>query len=176
MMWRTHTLMGVCSLWLLAPFPSVLTSDNIGPLCALAAFGALLPDLDAGESKIKSLSWGGIRPFAPFAYLAHRTWGHRALLHSPLGLLLFGLVCVPIALYFGILPALALWLGYASHLAGDAMTKTGIPSWPNRQDRRLYLLPAGRRFVTGSWAEDALLPLLALPVVVLLLSRFPMPS
>lgn len=175
MMWRTHALLGVCALWALAPFPGAVTSYNVGPLCALAAFGALLPDLDADRSKVRSLQVMGIRPFVPIALLAHRAWGHRALLHSPLGLLLFGGLCVPVALLWGWLPALALWLGYASHLAGDACTKTGIPSWPNRAEKRLYLLPARYRFVTGSWAEEALLPLLALPVALLLLSRFPMP-
>lgn len=173
MMWRTHVFLGVNALWLLAPLPGAITSNTVAPLCALAAFGALLPDLDAQESKIKSLSWGGVRPFAPVAFLAYRTWGHRAFLHSPLGLLVFAGVCVPIGLNWGLLPALALWLGYASHLAGDALTRTGIPGWPNRGDRRWYLLPERYRFVTGSAGEEALLPLLALPIVVLLLSRFP---
>ena len=60
-MWRTHALLGVGALWLLAPVPGALTPGNVGPLCALAAFGALLPDLDAEESKVKSLGVMGIR-------------------------------------------------------------------------------------------------------------------
>ncbi len=173
MMWRTHALLGVNSLWLLSPFPTALSADHLGPLCALAAFGALLPDLDASESKIKSLPVFGLHPFVLPASLAHRTWGHRGLLHSPVGLLLFGGVCLSIGLTWGALPAVALWLGYASHLVGDACTKSGIPSWLNRQDKRLHLLPARFRLVTGSAAEKALLPLLALPVLLLLLSRLP---
>ena len=127
MMGRTHAFLGVSSLWLLAPFPDALTPQTVAPLCALAAFGALLPDLDAAESTIKSLRIGGIRPFAPLSVLAYRTWGHRGLLHSPLGLLLFGLVCVPVGVLWGVWPALALWLGYASHLAGDACHPHGHP-------------------------------------------------
>lgn len=173
MMWRTHALLGVASLWLLAPFPGAVTPANVGSLCALAAFGALLPDLDAGESKIRSVRVAGIRPFAPIGFVANRTWGHRALLHSPVGLLAFAAMCVPVALWWGAMPAIALWLGYASHLAGDACTRTGIPGWPNRGDRRIYLLPQSARLVTGSNAEERLLPLLAMPVLLLLLSRFP---
>jgi inner membrane protein len=173
MMWRTHVLFGMSSLWLLAPVPAVLTNHNVGPLCALAAFGALLPDLDAEESKVKSLSWKGIRPFAPLAQAVHRTWGHRGLLHSPLGLGVAAGGAILLALLGYGLPALALWLGYASHLAADACTKTGIPGWPNRPERRLYLLPRGWRFVTGSMAEETLLPLLALAVMALLLSHYP---
>jgi membrane-bound metal-dependent hydrolase YbcI (DUF457 family) len=173
MMWRTHVLLGLCSLWLLNPFPHALTSDNLGPLCALAAFGALLPDLDAGESKVKSLKVLGLRPFVPFALAAHRSWGHRGLLHSPLGLLLFAGICLPIGFVWGAVPAVALWLGYASHLTGDACTRTGIPSWPNRATPRLHLLPIRWRLTTGSFAEEALLPFLALPVLLLLLMHFP---
>ena len=173
MMGRTHALLGMASLWLLAPVPSVITPGNVGALCALAAFGALLPDLDANSSTVRALKVGKIRPFAPIAFVAHRTWGHRALLHSPAGLLAFGGLCVPVGLLWGAPLALALFLGYASHLAGDACTRTGIPGWPNRPDRRLFLLPGPLRLVTGSSAEEALLPLLALPVALLVLTRFP---
>ncbi len=173
MMWRTHALFGITSLWLLSPVPGLLTSHTVGPLCAFAAFGALLPDLDAEESKVKSLSWRGIRPFAPLAQIVHRTWGHRGLLHSPLGLCLAAMGALLLALFGYGLPALALWLGYGSHLAADACTKTGIPGWPNRPERRLYLLPLGWRFVTGSTAEEMLLPLLGAAVLALLLSHYP---
>ena len=173
MMWRTHALCGIGCLWLLAPLPGVLTSHNAGPLAALAAFGALLPDLDAEESKIKSLSWGGVRPFAPIARIVHRSWGHRGLLHSPLGLCGAGGIALLLALVGYGLPALAIWIGYMSHLAADACTRTGIPGWPNRPQRRLFLLPPSLRFVTGSVAEEALLPLLALVVLALLLSHYP---
>ena len=174
MMWRTHALFGMASLWLLAPFPHVLTSATVGPLAACAAFGALLPDLDASESKIRSISYGSIRPFVPFAQIIHRTWGHRGLLHSPLGLCFAALGAVLLALCGFGLPALALWLGYASHLVADASTKSGIPGWPNRQNRRLWLLPLKWRFTTGSWAEEALLPLLGMVVLALLLTHYPM--
>lgn len=173
MRWRTHALLGATSLWLMAPIPGALTSDTIGPLCALAAFAALLPDLDAEASKIKSLSVLNIRPFVPFANRAYHAWGHRGLLHSLLFLCWLGGVCVLFGLLWNGPAMLALWLGYASHLAGDACTKSGIPGWPNRPHQRLYLLPARWRFTTGSDSEEALVPLLAVAVLFLLLLYYP---
>lgn len=173
MLWRTHTLVGISSLWLLAPLPNVLTTETIGPLAVLATLGALLPDLDAQQSKIRSLEVRGLRPFVPLSLLANRAFGHRGLLHSLPGWLGFGLLCLALALWWGWEASLALFLGY-SHLAADACTKSGIPGWPNNRSRRLHLLPPGLRFVTGSPAEDALLPLLAFSALWLLL-RFLMP-
>ena len=174
MMGRTHAFLGASSLWLLSGVPGALTPQTVVPLAALAAFGALLPDLDASESTVKSLRIGSLRPFAPLSTLAYRTWGHRGLLHSPVGLLLFALVCVPIGLLWGVLPALALWLGYASHLAGDACTRTGIPAWPNRADRRWWLLPRHARIITGSLEEEIVLALVAVSTLLLILSRLPL--
>jgi inner membrane protein len=174
MTWRTHTFFGVTSLWLLAPVPHLLTAATLGPLALFAAFGALLPDLDASASKIRSIGIGGVQPFVPFSLLIHRTWGHRGLLHSPLGLLLAACAAGILALLGYGLPALALLLGYASHLVADACTRSGIPGWPNRADRRIYLLPYPLRFVTGSAAEETLIPLLALSVLLLFLTYAPL--
>ncbi len=179
MTWRTHALIGISSLWLLDAVPHAISAgegaSNVGLLAAVAAFGALLPDLDAAQSRIKHLSPGwGIEPFALPAQLLHRAFGHRGLLHSGVGLALFTiLLALPLALWWGWQPSVALALGYASHLAADACTRTGIPLfyvpllYPRR--RRFFLLPLGLRFVTGSEAEGVLLPLLAMPVLLLLL-------
>jgi len=169
MLWRTHALVGISSLWLLAPLPHVLTTETIGSLVVLATVGALLPDLDAQQSKIKSLEVKGIRPFVPLSFLANRAFGHRGLLHSLPGWLGFGALCLPLALWWGWEASLALFLGYGSHLAADACTKSGIPGWPNNRRKRLHLLSTDFRFVTGSPAEDVLLPLLAVSALWLLL-------
>lgn len=169
MLWRTHALVGISSLWLLAPLPHVLTTETIGPLAVLATLGALLPDLDATQSKIRSLEVKGLRPFVPLSFLANRAFGHRGLPHSLPGWLGFGALCLPLALWWGGEASVALFLGYGSHLVADACTRSGIPGWPNNRSKRLHLLPAGFRFVTGSPAEDALLPLLAFSVLWLLL-------
>lgn len=174
MTWRTHALAGVASLWIVeAAAPALVAGGEpgtLGLLAAVSALGALLPDLDAAQSKASNLSVGGVAPLALPAILLHRAFGHRGLLHSGLGLLLFGLlVCLPLGFWWGGGLSLALWLGYMSHLAADACTRTGIPFlYPDR--RRLFLLPARLRFVTGSAMEDAFLPLLAALALLLLVT------
>lgn len=69
-------------------------------------------------------------------------------------------------------PAAALILGYASHLLGDAATKSGLRLLYPREVL-FHLLPPRLRLTTGSFAEDALLPILALSVVPLLLAHLP---
>jgi hypothetical protein len=55
MTWPTHAFLGISTLWLLAPLPPEVIGCDFGTLATFAAFGALLPDLDASESKIKHL-------------------------------------------------------------------------------------------------------------------------
>ena len=145
MTWRTHALAGAGSVWLMAVLPGgiAFSADvsNPGLLAAVAALGALLPDLDAAESKIKHLSPGwGITPFSLPSLILHRAFGHRGLLHSAAGLALFTfLFALPLGCRWGWQLSLALTLGYASHLAADACTRTGIPFlYPNRHR---YFLP-----------------------------------
>ncbi|GDX40758.1 hypothetical protein LBMAG21_10500 [Armatimonadota bacterium] len=159
MLSRTHILIGVSTLWGLAVIPDALTRDNVALLAGVATFGALLPDLDAVESKIKSLSIKGVRPFAPFADMANQVWGHRGFLHSPLALGLLGLVLIPSIWWLDWQVPFALWLGYGSHLMADACTRTGIPGSPFT--KRLFLLPKRWRILTGSSAEEMLFPFLA---------------
>ncbi|WP_119322239.1 metal-dependent hydrolase [Capsulimonas corticalis] len=172
MMGRSHALAGVGSLWLLAAVPNGLSGDglldNVAVLAAVAALGALLPDLDASRSKLSSWEVAGVRPLVPLAALVHSAWGHRGPLHSLYGLTLIACVGGMLAPALGWRPAAALTLGFASHLAADACTRTGIPFLPWRK-RRYWLLPSRLRLSTGSSAEDALLPLLALAALSLLL-------
>jgi len=171
--WSTHFLAGVSSLWLLSAVPGMVGTgsepNNLGLLAGLAGLGALLPDLDAQDSKIQHLRVGGIPVFVPAARVLG-AFGHRGLLHSALGLnLLALLVVLPLALWLGWPAAWALLLGYASHLVLDACTRSGIPlGWP--YPRRYHLLPSRLRVTTGSLAEEALLPLVALLALFLLLS------
>ena len=146
----------------------ILTSQTIGSLTVLAAGAALLPDLDAQRSKIRSLKLGPIRPFDPLGALVYSAWGHRGPLHSLPGLLVFGLIAaLPLSLTWGWQYGAAAVLGYGSHLALDAMTRHGVPLLPSQgKDRRwgfrhrCHLLPPRLRFVTGSAAEDVLQALL----------------
>ena len=172
MMGRTHVLTGIATLWLLE-LPGAITQETVAPLVLFAAAGALFPDLDAGDSMIRRLSVAGIAPMAPLSQVLHHSFGHRGLLHSFLGLGLFTALCaLPVAVSVGWPPGAALTLGYASHVLADAATKSGVPLlYPRRQ--RYHLLPKGWRLTTGSLAEEALLPLLALCVVALLFAHVP---
>jgi inner membrane protein len=132
MTWSTHALLGISTLWLLAPLPPEIISYDMGSLAAVAALGALLPDLDASQSKIKHLKLLGT-PFKPFllpSQIIHHSDRHRGLLHSLCGLGAFSLILLPFSAHTGWQFWLALVLGYGSHLAGDACTRSGVPLLP----------------------------------------------
>jgi len=56
-----------------------------------------------------------------------QTLGQRGLLYSLVELDLFAAAAIPLRLAVGWPSSLALMLGYASHLAADACTRSGIP-------------------------------------------------
>ncbi len=188
-MWRTHVLGGISALWILEMTPGITNTANVGVLAAVAAFGALLPDLDATSSKIRSLGVAGIQPFNPLGAALNGALGHRGVLHSPKALVFLAGCAALLSLWAGPVPATALWLGYASHLALDACTKSGIPNWgtrqtlpgwtaspterplPSRRTGRIYLVPPICRVVTGSAGEDAYFMILAASAVALLLTH-----
>src|SRR5262249_13333762 len=114
---------------------------------------------------------GGVRPFVPLSVAAHRAWGHRGVLHSPIGLGVIAVISLLLMRWWGWDDSAALFLGYASHLVMDASTKSGIPQTP--LPGRFHLLPPGLRFVIGSKAEEVLLPLLAAAVIWLILIHAP---
>ncbi len=172
MLWRTHALAGINSLWLLYPLPGVLTSQSLPLAIGMAALGSLLPDIDAVESKIKNLGAFGITPFAPIAKFVNRSFGHRGIMHSPVTLVPVAILSAVLSFWVGVVPGISLLLGYGSHLAMDAMTRSGIPLVPFSQ-KRLHLLPLRLRIVTGSLQEDILMLCLALMVLPLLLRFLP---
>jgi inner membrane protein len=170
MTWPTHTLFGISTLWLLAPMSPEMLQANMGVLAAAAALGALMPDLDASESKIKHLKIPNtqIKPFMLPALIVSRSDQHRGLMHSLAGLGMMPLFVLPMSFYTGWAVGMAFLLGYASHLVADSATKSGIRLlYPRTQ--RFHLLPMRWRITTGSFAEETLFVPLALCCVVLLL-------
>lgn len=168
-MGRTHALIGISSLWLLAAIPHTLTPDTLAPLVACAALGALIPDLDARHALATHLSIARIQPLAPIAVILSRDWGHRGATHSLIGLSVFAALMLPLAFLWHWAAWATLLLGYVSHLAADACTKSGIPLlYPGR--KRYHMLPKNWRFTTASLAEDALVPIIALAILFLLFS------
>ncbi len=172
MTWPTHTLFGISTLWLLAQVPPEVLQANTGVLAAAAALGALMPDLDASQSKIKHLKIPNtqIKPFMLPALIVSRSAQHRGLMHSLAGLGMMTVFALPFGFYAGWAVGLAFLLGYASHLVADSATKSGILLlYPNTH--RFHLLPVRWRLTTGSLAEDVLLMTLAFSVFLLLMLR-----
>lgn len=169
MMWYTHAAMGASAVWLL----SLQSLDDPAVLPRLMVFcvaGALVPDLDAVESKIKHLKLMGIKPLVPVSRAINREFGHRGLLHSLRGWLIWTALILPMSAVVGWLPVAALSLGYASHLAGDACTRTCIPLlYPKRNP--FHLLPRRQRVVTGSEYEELFFVTFALLSTILVLSQ-----
>ena len=172
MMWHTHAAIGASSVWLLVPIAHTGDSSLLAVLTVLAVIGALVPDLDAVESKIKHVRIAGIKPLMPVAQAINQQFGHRGLLHSLRGWALWTLLVLPISAWVGVVPILALSLGYASHLAADACTVSGIPLlYP--QKRRYFLLPLRLRIVTGSDVEEVFFAAFACMSLILLMKNLP---
>ena len=139
-------------------------------MAACAALGALLPDLDAGAALAAQLSLGKVRPLAPISAAMRGIFGHRGVMHSLVGIAVFaGPVAVLAWIWLGLGAAVALLLGYASHLAADAYTVSGIPALYPDKSRR-FLLPRSARIVTGSFSEDVILLAAGEACVALLLT------
>ena len=170
MMWRTHALSGTNTLRLLTMVPYHLLMYDFGTLAVCAALGALMPDLDAREAKIKHLSIIDIKPFFVAAQVVHNSDRHRGMMHSLSGLSMMILLVFPFSYWTGWAPVTALLLGYGSHLIADGCTKSGIPLLYPRQ-QRYHALPRPWRITTGSLAEEMLLPLLATVALLLLITH-----
>ena len=134
-----------------APFPlylyahQELTLGELQLFLASCAIGALLPDIDHSRSFISQKI-----PIIP-QLLSFYT-KHRGFTHSLYGLLtvLFILVFVIHTFHLSTVSAGGLFVGYLLHIAGDAMTLSGV-SFCCKQ--KLYLLPSFLRFKTGSFKE-----------------------
>jgi inner membrane protein len=127
---------------------------------ACGALAAVLPDLDARRSRLTRYHWVRLVAFTLFYLL-----GHRGLLHSVLGLLLFGVLFGLFWIFGGfILLPWAFGVGYLSHLLADSLTVSGVAYlYPYR--RRFRLLPRKLCVRTGSATEEWL----AVSLLILLL-------
>ena len=124
----------------------------------VAAMGGLLPDIDRPKSAL-----GRRIPFIsiPLSYLV----GHRGVTHSLMAVVVM-LILLPIAAFtmdtrIALLVA-PVCLGYLSHIAGDAMTPSGVPLlWPKRKRYTLNL------FKTTSLLESVFVGVFTISVVFL---------
>lgn len=138
MMAASHIALGAASFGISAHLAGVQAPPEA---FAIAALGALLPDIDHPHS------WAG-RRFKWISIPLAAVIGHRGLTHSLLAVIagLAGLAM----LGMGHLAA-PLVIGYLSHLAADACTPSGVPLlWPMKKRFSLSLVE------TGSWQEVVL--------------------
>ena len=170
MMWHMHAAIGASATWLLVPFVPTNDSAIIAVLMAFCVVGTLVTDLDAVEYKIKHVKFFGIKPMVPILRAINREFGHRVLLHSRRGWMLWTVLIMLLGVEIGWLPVVALSLGYASHLAGDACTRTGIPLLYPKRDH-FYLFSQRLRVITGSEYEELFFAAFALGAAVLLLEH-----
>jgi membrane-bound metal-dependent hydrolase YbcI (DUF457 family) len=161
---RPHTLAGFT---LDVPF-AVIAATGV------AAFGALLPDIDLATSRIAHETGTGrgqgCLTGALFHLLRRLMGGHRALTHSlwaaAVCVVLFGLQLGPVSLAGRTLPAFwpgalggwsdlgtAFTLGYLSHILADMLTREGVKFWYPLSRAEVGLGPRALRFSTGSWVE-----------------------
>lgn len=167
---KTHAMVGANAVWFLA-----LTDLAPDPwLIPLGAFTALLPDLDASESMAKHLEVGfgtrrsrvAVKPLAPLAFVLSRLFRHRGWLHSWLAVVVVAGVSVLALGRYGPAYPLVATLGYLSHLAIDALTKSGIDFLlPLRS--KVALLPKPFRVRTGGAVDMGLFLVGALTLVLL---------
>ncbi len=120
---------------------------------ALVLIGALLPDIDKYNSRIgRKARWLSVPVQLIFG---HRKFTH-SLLFAVLAYLLFGWAAEQYQ--FSQLYAVGLSAGILSHIAGDFLTKDGVPLfYPFVQGRLRFFVT----FRTGSSAERMLVILLA---------------
>lgn len=143
---------------------------------AVAALGALVPDIDNARSTLG-------RRLGIISREIQKHAGHRRLFHSLVGLLLAGVIVwgvqqgVAYALLrlgwsrtaeklFANVGLIALLVGYLLHLIADSLTLGGVPwLWPSHTR---FGFPPRRswRFRSGSWAEPVVVVAVSVAVIV----------
>lgn len=172
MTYYTHTTFGLLLTFLglkIFRLPASLA------VLSLQVLGALAPDLDGYESKIKHLKIPTstkrrspyIKPFLLLSEGLHFLFGHRSFMHSLLAVFILSGIALTLHHVYGgnILLYAAFVFGYLSHLLADSLTKSGIPLlYPYK--RKIRLLPKSLTVRTGSWSEYIFFLLLALSLIL----------
>jgi len=142
MMSITH---GLFSLLILTFLGGLFGMEFGNEEMALAVLFSLLPDIDCPKSAIGTLLF-------PFSRLISAFFGHRTITHSLLGFIPVVFLGLTLAPFIGVEKALAMIIGYGSHLLADGMTISGCPLlYPD--PRPFWFLPRSLLVKTGSWQE-----------------------
>ncbi len=145
MLARTHLAFVFFSGLIISPF---INTGNIYLFFTLVLIAALFPDIDQPNSKISTK--------IPGSKILNIFTKHRGIFHSAFfAILLPGIVWYFLSHSYGI----ALFIGYASHLLIDSLTKAGIN----------FLHPFGRLHVSGFIKTGTTAELLVLLVIITLI-------
>ncbi len=149
MTYKTHiAFAGAISLYPLHQLQlhHYITPAQLPTLLGALALGAVMPDIDHTRSYISNKV-----PILPYIFAFYTK--HRGFTHSLFGLAVVALLLFAIHRFKGVQTATlaAFWFGYLLHIAGDALTLSGIKNFCC--DRALYLFPRFLRFRTGSFGE-----------------------
>ncbi len=149
MTYKTHiTFAGMVALYPLHLLQThhIIQDAELPTLLGALALGAVTPDIDHTRSYISNRV-----PILPYI-LAFYT-KHRGFTHSALGVLVVALLLYLLHLFMHIHSTvlIAFWFGYLLHIAGDALTLSGIKNFCC--NKSLYLFPKFLRFKTGSLKE-----------------------
>lgn len=130
---KSHVVVGLAAWIATAP---LLHLSSFDPAClALAAGGALLPDIDHPNS------WIGRRS-RPVSTALAAILGHRGLTHSAIAVV--GLTVLLLHAGYRQAEVSALAVGYLSHLAADMLTPRGLRlAWPLQKNWGLPLCRTG---------------------------------
>ena len=143
-------------------------------LIVVGIVAGLSPDLDASDATLKhwSINLGDgkkglrIKPFYFISEFVTIFFKHRGFLHSAWALIIFTLVALMVTMLAGLADfyffALAVFLGYLSHLLLDGMTPSGIPLWGRE---KWHTVPEKYRIRTGSYIENLFIALFAAVVL-----------
>ena len=151
MMWYTHVVFGLLFYLIAVLFGAPMSLVDIG----MAAFGALMPDIDHPKSYISTkLPGGTVMP---------RFVEHRGATHTVEAALIITALVGGIAYWItdSYWPAVAFFIGYISHLFADTLTVSGI-KW----SRFSKFHPRGK-IKTGTKGEGLVLILVTFATVML---------
>lgn len=144
MMGSTHALAGLIAGYAIGVQAGRPLWPDTAVLGAACALGAILPDIDHPNSLIRKRT--GV-----LGTLAGWWMTHRGITHTVPGAVAVGVVA---ALLLPELIALAVFIGYCSHLLLDACTRAGVPlAWPFTW-QTVRLLPRPLQVRTGTWREQ----------------------
>ena len=117
MMFRTHLFLGFLLAILVSPY---LPVTNKFLFLMIATICSCFPDVDHARSKLNS----EFPPFKIFSLL----FRHRGITHSIFTAAILGGVAY---YYLSLDIALGIFIGFAAHVLGDALTKNGVaPLYP----------------------------------------------